>query len=133
MRRSSPLNAWAVLLFPLLTIFVFPALEHILMVSRSVNFTSVETMIIQGMWIVLGIFIVGLCSCVYRDNGQGIRIITVVWSIVLILLIAGMHFGFASWFYMLRGSILGAYSTVHMEITAGVYIGMLFLGSSSRR
>lgn len=132
MRRSSPINALAILLFPLLTIFVFPGLEHFLIVSRSINYTSIETMIIQLMWIILGILIVSLCSCVYRNNGDGLRIIILVWAVVLVLFIVGMYAGFTSWFFMLRGSLIGAYSTIHLEITAGVYIALLFLSGSRK-
>lgn len=133
MRRNSPLSTLAVLLFPLLTVFVLPGLQDFLIRLSSMNYTLTGFWITRLTWVILGILIVGLCYSVYKDTGQTVRIITAVWAVILLVLIAGSFFGFTQWFFMIRGSIIGSYSTSLMEMTIGLYVALLFLGNANRR
>lgn len=142
-KRSSvnPLTVIAVLVFPLFTIFISPVVQGILSTPDFLDNPRTGFLIIKITWIVLGILIAGLCVGVSRDNSQVVRIIIAVWTAILVFLVAGMIFGFAQSFFLFRHTILsalgsimyGATSTVHLEITTGVYIVLLFLSGSSRR
>ena len=117
------LNPLLVLLFPTFTIIFIP-----LFINHALNFTA-RTYNIQTFWFIsLSWILIGFAMAMtaYRltvsDKSDSFtKWIVVIWTVLLIVLLAGFHIGYSYSIY----TTLHLYGTFFVELTTGFYLSLI--------